>query len=102
MIDNQGIYAGAITLATAELSLSNTIFVQNISNFSADIESKAERSNFKNKLYSWRCSFKHGNKRINSSSNNFKKMSINEQFIIETGLYTQNNFTTEETQFASN
>ena len=99
-MDNLGIYAGAITVGNAELRLSNTIFVQNISHFAADIDSRTRSDSFKNKFYTWKCLFVHDNKTLSSNSSSFKQMAVKQEFIIENG-YAQNNFATEETQFAS-
>ena len=99
-IDNQGTSAGAISFKNTELRLSNTVFVQNMTQLPADIRSKISMDTFYNKLFTWRCSFIHNNKIFNSNSSNFKQIAINEHIIAGIDYYTQS-LSTSETQFES-
>ena len=101
-IENQGTYAGAITISIyAELRLSNTKFLNNMAQDWPSIDSRTYINKFINKLYTYRSKFSHDNKTLKSNSINFKEKAIKEGFLKESSYYDQNNLATEETHFAS-
>ena len=100
-IRNRGIYVGAITFSFSELRLSNTVFLHNMAQSAGDISSDTGTDKFVNKMYSYRCVFKHDNITLKSNSTNFEKLALKEGFLKQSSLYEQTNFVAEETQFAS-
>ena len=101
LAQNQGIYAGAIIILKSELRLSSTSLLHNMAHDSADIDSQTDLSKYINKLYTYRCFFKHDNQTLKSNASNFKAIALKKNFLHETIYHPGSNIAIEETQFAS-
>ena len=96
---NQGIVAGAITISSSDLKLSNTDFLENKAKEVKDIKCEISGTKFINKLYTYRCKFKHDDVIIRSDGSNFEQVSDQKDVIAAQPNKTF--FKIKETQFAS-
>ena len=100
-IGNQGLHAGAITISASDLRLSHTIFLQNMVQQVAEINSYGVMTKF-NRIYTYKSFMRHGNRTLKSSITDFKQIAIKEHFINEIyGVNMGGKLTIEEIQFAS-
>ena len=97
---NKGTVAGAIIIASSDLKLSNTAFLENKADVADDIHYEIGETKFINKLYTYRSEFKRGNVTIRSDVTDFKHIAHQKRFMV---AYEQDktNLEMKETQFAS-
>ena len=81
MRGNQGTIAGAITIASSDLKLSNTVFMENKAEEVKDINCETGETQFINRLYTSRCKFNHDDVIIRSAVSNFEHVSYQNDVI---------------------
>ena len=95
LVGNQGTNGGAITFASNELRISDTVFSENMAQIGADL---SYESNVTLKIY--RCQFNHGNMNLHSNISKFKQIAIREGFIGDSG-FVPSILEIKETQYAA-
>ena len=95
LVGNQGTNGGAITFASNELRISDTVFSENVAQIGADL---SYESNVTLKIY--RCQFNHGNIALHSNISKFKQISLREGFIGDSG-FVPSILKIKETQYAA-